>query len=35
MTTASFWMREGEESKVLGARDGDNIMPFRAQNAAF
>lgn len=35
MTTASFWLREGEESEVPGARDGDNIVPFRAQNGAF
>lgn len=28
--TASFWLREREESAVPGARDGDNIVPFGA-----
>lgn len=26
MTTVSFWLREGEESEVPGARDGDNTV---------
>lgn len=35
MTTASLWLREGEESEVPGARGRDKSVPIRVQNGAF